>query len=69
MTDLNRKDAWSNIKTAIRSYAKDPTDQHAREVEDAWREMRRMDSLSDWREWRAARLNAHNGLGQSGQAH
>ena len=60
MTDLDRKDAWRNIKSAIRSYAKDPTAQNALEVEEAWRDIRRMDNLLHWREWREARLNARN---------
>ena len=69
MTDLNRKHAFSNVKSAVRSYAKDPTAKHAKQVEDAWREIRRMDGLSHWRERRAARLNAHSGSERSKSAH
>jgi hypothetical protein len=67
MTDLNRKYAWYNIKSAIRSYAKDPTDQHAKQVEDAWKEIRRMETVSHWGEWREASLNIRNASGRSGQ--
>jgi hypothetical protein len=67
MTDLNRKYAWSNIKSAIRSYAKDPTAQHARKVEEAWMEIRRMETVSNWREWQATRLNADNRSDRSGR--
>jgi hypothetical protein len=58
MTDLNRKYAWHSIKSAIRSYAKDPTPQHAEKVEDAWKEMRRMEAASHWRDWQTMRLDA-----------
>ena len=61
MTVLIRKYAWDTIRSATRSYAKHPTDHHAQKVEEAWKEMRRMESLSHWREWREARLNQTNG--------
>lgn len=69
MNDLDRKYAWSNVKSAIRSYAKNPTGQHAMQVEEAWKEIRRTDSVSNWREWRAARLSTDYGSGQSRQGH
>lgn len=65
MNDPNRKHTWSIVRSAVRSYAKDPTAQHAVQVEEAWSEIRRMDSLSHWREWREARLNARNASGRS----
>lgn len=65
----NRKHALSDAKSAVRSYAKDPTAQHAREVEQTWSEVRRMDSLLHWREWREARLNMRNAVKRSRQAH
>ncbi|MDX1425383.1 MAG: hypothetical protein R3322_19705 [Kiloniellales bacterium] len=68
MSDLNRKYAWSNIKSAIRSYAKDPTAQHAKQVEEAWKEIRKMETPSHWPEWRAARFDAPDPPGRSGQA-
>jgi hypothetical protein len=69
MTDLNRKYAWYNIKSAIRTYAKDPTDQHAKQVEDAWREIRQIETVSHWGEWQSARLSAGDGSSRSGRAH
>ncbi len=48
-----RKHAWSSIRSAVRSYAKDPTATNAEQVELAWAEMRRMDNLEQWRQWRA----------------
>lgn len=68
MTNIDRKYAWANVKSAVRSYAKDPTDQHARQVEAAWREVRRTDSASRWRDWQAVRASASNGTGRSRQA-
>jgi hypothetical protein len=68
MPDLNRKYAWHSIKSAIRYYAKDPTPQHAEKVEEAWKEIRRMETLSHWREWRAARFDAGKSSSRSGQA-
>ncbi len=67
MTDLDRKYAWYTIKSAIRSYAKDPTPQHAQKVEEAWKEIRRMETVSHWREWQAKRFEAGKSSGQSGQ--
>lgn len=55
----HRKHAWSNVKSAVRSYAKDPTAMNAEEVESAWAEIRRIDNLQQWREWHA-RFNAGN---------
>lgn len=55
--NIDRKRAWSSIKSAVRSYAKDPTVMTAEQVEQAWAEMRRIDNLEQWREWRA-RSNA-----------
>lgn len=48
-----RKHAWSSIRSAVRSYAKDPTATNAEQVELAWAEMRRIDNLEQWRQWRA----------------
>ena len=67
MTDPNRKYAWGQIKSAIRSYAKDPTDRNAQEVEAAWREIRRTESVSFWREWQAMRFDAKTSSGRSGR--
>ncbi len=67
MTDLNRKYAWRNVKSAIRSYAKDPTSQHAREVEEAWKEIRRMETVSHWRQGPTRRFETGKSSGQSSQ--
>jgi hypothetical protein len=67
MNDADRKHVWSKVKSAVRFYAKDPTAQSAEQVEDAWREIRRMDSMSHWREWRSATLNARRASAQPGQ--
>ena len=68
MSDEERKHAWSKAKTAVRSYAKDPTTQNAKQVEDAWSRIRQMDSLSHWRERRAARLHGRDGAARSRHA-
>jgi hypothetical protein len=69
MSDLNRKYAWHVIKSAIRTYAKEPNDQHAQKVEEAWQEMRQIEEPSFWREWQAARLNPGKGSEPSDQVH
>ena len=56
MNDPERKRAWKEARAAVRAYSKDPSDSNAAHVEVAWREIRRMDSVSFWREWQAARL-------------
>ena len=56
MNDPERKRAWKEAKAAVRAYSKDPTDSNAAYVEVAWREIRRMDGVSFWREWHSARL-------------
>lgn len=63
MTDLNRKDAWNNIKSAVRCYAKDPTALNAQEVEEAWKEIRRMETVSHWREWPTKWLDTDKSAG------
>lgn len=56
MTDPERKRAWSEARAAVRAYSKDPSDSNAATVEVTWREIRRMDGVSFWREWQAATL-------------
>lgn len=58
MNDPERKRAWKEARAAVRAYSKDPTDSNAAYVEVAWREIRRMDGVSVWREWHAARMTA-----------
>lgn len=57
--NTHRKRAWSSIKSAVRSYAMDPTATNAQQVELAWAEMRRIDNLEQWREW-GTRFSAKN---------
>jgi hypothetical protein len=54
MNDPERKRAWKEARAAVRAYSKDPSDSNAAYVEVAWREIRRTDGVSFWREWQAA---------------
>ncbi len=56
MNDPERKRAWKEARAAVRAYSKDPSDSNEAHVEVAWREIRRMDGVSFWREWQAAKL-------------
>ena len=64
MTDPERKQAWKQARAAVRAYSRDPSDSNAAHVEVAWREIRRMDGVSVWREWNAARLSPSTGGSQ-----
>jgi hypothetical protein len=57
MIDPERKQAWKQARAAVRAYSKDPSDSNAAHVEVAWREIRRMDGVSFWREWHVAKLS------------
>ena len=57
MIDPERKQAWREARAAVRAYSKDPSDSNAAHVELAWREIRRMDGVSFWREWHVATLS------------
>lgn len=61
MNDSERKRAWKEARAAVRAYSRDPSDSNAAYVEVAWREIRRMDGISIWREWHAARLSLQAG--------
>ncbi len=56
MNDPERKRAWKEARASVRAYSKDPSDSNAAYVEVAWREIRRMDGVSFWREWQSAKL-------------
>ncbi len=56
MIDPERKQAWQQARAAVRAYSKDPSDSNAAHVEVAWRKIRRMDGVSFWRDWHAAKL-------------
>ena len=58
MNDPDRKRAWKEARAAVRAYSRDPSESNAAYVEVAWREIRRMDGVSFWREWQAARLTS-----------
>ena len=58
MNAAERKQAWKQAKAAVRAYSRDPSENNAMTVENAWRKIRRMDSVSFWREWQTARLSA-----------
>jgi hypothetical protein len=44
-----RREAMEGAKLAVRAYARDPSAEHAREVAEAWRQVRRMEALAGWR--------------------
>jgi hypothetical protein len=56
MIDPERKQAWQQARAAGRAYSKNPSDSNAAHVEVAWRKIRRMDGVSFWRDWQAAKL-------------
>ena len=56
MNDPERKQAWRQARAAVRAYSRDPSDSNAAHVEVAWREVRKMDGVSLWREWSASKL-------------
>jgi hypothetical protein len=58
LKDAAREHAWLKVKAAVHAYSEDPSQGNEGEVEAAWREIRRIDSVSHWREWQAARLKA-----------
>ena len=66
MTDLDRRLAWSRVRAAVRSYAKDPTNQSAEQVEEAWSAIRQLDRMSHWQAWKEARLNPRHPAGGPG---
>ncbi len=64
MKDPQRKRAWRQARAAVRAYSRDPSEINAATVEVAWREIRRMDGVSFWRDWQAAKLTASEGRRQ-----
>ena len=44
-----RREAVEGAKLAVRAYAREPSEEHAREVDEAWRRVRRIDALVQWR--------------------
>jgi hypothetical protein len=51
-----RRQALQEAKQAVRAYAREPSPANADAVEMAWRKVRQLDSLAQWREVGATRL-------------
>jgi hypothetical protein len=47
--EVQRREALSAVKQAVRVYVRDPSPAHARQVEIAWRRIRQVDSVARWR--------------------
>jgi hypothetical protein len=45
-----RRQALQEAKQAVRAYAREPSQANADAVEMAWRKVRQLDSLAQWRE-------------------
>ena len=48
-----RREAIEAAKLAVRAYAREPSDANAAEVEDAWRHVRKLQSVMEWRKPRS----------------
>jgi hypothetical protein len=55
-TGAERRQALQEAKQAVRAYAREPSPANADAVEMAWRKVRQLDSLAQWREAGATRL-------------
>lgn len=44
-----RRDVLNAAKAAVRAYARDPSKANAIEVDVAWRRVRALDNVADWR--------------------
>ena len=44
-----RHEALGGAKLAVRAYAREPSEEHARQVDEAWRRVRWIDGLIRWR--------------------
>ena len=47
--EIQRREALSAVRRAVRAYMHEPTPAHARQVEIAWRRVRQLDSIAQWR--------------------
>jgi hypothetical protein len=47
--ELERQQAWNNVKAAVRAYARNPSDHTAAQVEACWQTIRKCDSVHAWR--------------------
>jgi hypothetical protein len=50
-----RRQALQEAKQAVRAYAREPSRAYADAVEMAWRKVRQLDSLAQWRQARSTR--------------
>jgi hypothetical protein len=49
-TGAERRQALQEAKQAVRAYAREPSQANADAVEMAWRKVRQLDSLAQWRQ-------------------
>jgi hypothetical protein len=54
-----RRQALQEAKQAVRAYAREPSQANADAVEMAWRKVRQLDSLAQWRQAGAIRQMSH----------
>lgn len=47
--ETQRREAFQAVKEALRAYLRDRSPDHARQVESAWRRIRQLDSVVQWR--------------------
>jgi hypothetical protein len=47
--ETQRREALAAVKQAVRAYVREPTPAHAKQVETAWRRVRQLDSIAQWR--------------------
>jgi hypothetical protein len=47
--ETQRREALTAVKEAVRAYVREPTPAHAGQVETAWRRVRQLDSIAQWR--------------------
>ena len=58
MQEDPRVQAYEAVRIALRKFADSPTGNNLQEAESAWRELRRLNALSLWRDWKNSKLNA-----------
>ncbi len=55
MNENRRTRACDAVNAAVRDYARDPSQANAAAVEAAWRAFQKLDSISQWRQWKEER--------------
>lgn len=48
--NTERREALEAAKLAVRAYVREPSKDHAAEVEEAWHRVRQLDSVALWRQ-------------------